>query len=76
MSREIQNPAVISQETGRSAAWKALQKCDGEFKVISPNGYIFQVTCCRGRRIRIREIGESEPSALSGPGKWQIEQIA
>jgi hypothetical protein len=55
---------------------EALRNQDGKFKVTAPNGYIFQVTCRRGRKIRIREIGQSDPATLSGLEEWQIEQIA
>jgi len=54
----------------------ALRNQNGTFKVISPNGYIFQVICRRGRKIRIREIGEPEHSAFSELKGWQIEKIA
>jgi hypothetical protein len=64
---------------------------DGTFKVISPDGQIFRVTCRRGWNMRIREIGQVEnpgPSEVAhhdrfdGPGyqptsrRWQIEKIA
>lgn len=55
---------------------EALRNQQGKFKVISPNGYIFQVTCRKGTKIRIREIGPSEPNAFSQPGGWLIEKIA
>jgi hypothetical protein len=76
---EVENPA------------EALRNQDGIFKVISPYGHIFRVTCRRGSNMRIREIGNSENSELSevahhdrfdGSGfdpavrKWQIEKIA
>jgi len=77
--REVENPA------------QALRNEDGIFRVISPYGPIFQVTCRRGRNMCIREIGNSENSELSevahhdrfdGTGyqptarQWQIEKIA
>ena len=51
---------------------EALRNQTGKFKVISPNGFVFQVTCREGKKIRIREIGEAEVSTFSG---WQIEKI-
>ncbi len=61
---EVANPA------------EALRNQNGKFKVISPNGYIFQVTCGKGTKIRIREIGASEPNAPSQLRGWRIEKIA
>lgn len=55
---------------------EALRNQDSKFKVTTPNGYIFQVTCRRGRKIRIREIGQLDPATFSGFEEWQIEQIA
>ncbi len=60
---EVENPA------------EALRNRDGIFKVISPYGHIFQVTCRRGSNMRIREVGASENAALSESRKWQIEKI-
>ena len=54
---------------------EALRNRDGQFKVISPNGYIFQVTCRRGRKIQIREMGQFEPAAFPKIWGWQIEKI-
>ena len=39
---------------------EALRDKHRTFKVISPYGQIFRVTCRRGRHIRIREIGQAE----------------
>ena len=61
---EVANPA------------EALRNQKGKFKVISPNGYIFQVTCRKGTKIRIREIGASEPNTFSQLRGWRIEKIA
>jgi len=76
---EVENPA------------QALRDEDGTFKVISPYGQIFRVTCRRGGNMRIREIGQVENGGLSevahhdrfdGLGyrptscRWQIEKIA
>jgi hypothetical protein len=54
---------------------ETLRKLNGQFKVISPNGYIFQVTCRKGTKIPIREIGESEPITFSQVQGWRIERI-
>jgi len=55
---------------------EALRNQSGKFKVVSPNGYVFQVTCRKGRKIRIREIGELAHNVLSESPTWQIEKIA
>lgn len=52
---------------------EALRNQTGTFKVIAPNGFVFQVICRQGKKVRIREIGEAKVNALSG---WQIEKIA
>jgi hypothetical protein len=55
---------------------EALRNQDGTFKVISPYGHIFQVTCRKGSNRRIRQIGdESETQLLSEPRRWKIEKI-
>lgn len=77
IEREVENPA------------EALRNEDGIFRVISPYGHIFQVTCRKGRNIRIREIdSENSPPEVAdhdrfdGPGydpstqRWQVEKIA
>jgi hypothetical protein len=61
---EVNNPA------------EALRNQDGTFKVISPFGYIFQVTCRQGSKMLIREIGISEAHERSGSVTWRIEKIA
>jgi hypothetical protein len=61
---EVENPA------------KALRNQDGIFKVTSPYGHIFRVTCRRGLNMRIREIGMSEAVMPSGARSWHIEKIA
>ncbi len=70
---------------------EALRNKDGTFKVTSPSGHIFRVTCRRGCNMRVREIGSSEGVPLpevahhdrfdeSGyepiARRWQIEKIA
>ncbi len=76
--REVENPA------------EALRNEDGIFRVISPDGQVFRVTCKKGHSMRIREIGNSESSPcevahherFDGTGydpstrRWQIEKIA
>ena len=75
---EVENPAEV------------LRSQDGTFQVISPTGYIFRVTCRKGRNMRVREIGSSsapfravahhdrfDGSACQPAGRrWQIEKIA
>lgn len=61
---EVENPA------------EALRNQDGTFKVVSPYGHIFQVTCRRGSNMQIREIGRSETQLLSESRSWKIEKIA
>lgn len=67
---------------------EVLRNEDGTFHVISPTGYIFRVTCRKGRTIRVREIGSSnapfrahhdrfDGSSCQPSGRrWQIEKIA
>lgn len=43
---------------------EALRNENGTFKVTSPSGQIFRVTCRRGRNMRICEIGSSENQPL------------
>jgi hypothetical protein len=60
---EVENPA------------KALRNQNGIFRVTSPDGQIFQVTCRRGSNMRIREIGASEKKLSSEPNRWQIQKL-
>jgi len=60
---EVENPAEV------------LRNRNGVFKVTSPYGHVFRVTCRRGTKMHIREIGHFEPAA-SEPTRWQIEKIA
>lgn len=53
-----------------------LRNQDGTFDVVSPYGYIFRVTCRRGTRMYVREIGQSEPIASFDHTRWQVEKIA
>jgi hypothetical protein len=75
---EVENPA------------EALRNEDGIFRVISPYGQVFRVTCKKGHNMRIREIGslESSPREVAhherfdgtgddpSTGRWQVEKIA
>lgn len=77
-AREVENPA------------EALCNEDGIFRVTSPSGHVFQVTCRRGRNMRIREIGNVENSASEvahndrfegmgyepSPQRWHVQKIA
>ncbi len=69
---------------------EALRNEDGTFHVISPTGYIFRVTCRKGRNMRVREIGTANApfpavahhdrfdgsSCRPAGRRWQIEKIA
>lgn len=71
-------------------ATEALVNEDGTFKLISPSGYVFRVSCRKGRTMQVREIGTSEnvpfpevahhdrfdgsPTQPSSR-RWQIEKI-
>ena len=75
---EVENPKEV------------LRNEDGTFQVISPTGYIFQVTCRKGRNMRVREIGSlnapfpavSHHDRFDGSScqparrRWQIEKIS
>ena len=54
---------------------EALRNQDGIFEVTSPYGQVFQVTCPRGSRMGIREVGESENTAVSEPRRWRIQKL-
>lgn len=55
---------------------ETLRNQTGQFKVVAPNGYVFQVTCRKGRNIRIREVGALEQYVVPEASAWQIERIA
>jgi hypothetical protein len=61
---EVEDPAEV------------LRNEDGTFKVVSPYGHIFQVTCRRGSNMRIREISKSETHLFFESRIWTIEKIA
>ena len=60
---EVENPA------------EALRNQNGIFRVTSPDGQVFQVTCRRGSNMRIREIGAAEKALASEPKRWQIQKL-
>jgi hypothetical protein len=60
---EVENPA------------EALRNQNGIFRVTSPYGQVFQVTCRNGSNIRIREIGASEKKLIYEPNRWQIQKL-
>ena len=55
---------------------EALRNQNGTFKVVSPYGHIFHVTCRRGANMRICEIGKSEAQLFSESRRWSIEKLA
>jgi hypothetical protein len=75
---EVENPAEV------------LRQEDGVFKVTSPYGQVFQVTCRKGRNMHVREIGSLENAPLlvsyhdrsdgsvprPAARRWQIQKIA
>ena len=62
-SIKVENPAEI------------LRNQNGIFRVTSPEGQVFQVTCRKGSLMRIREIGGTEKASVSEPRQWQIEKL-
>jgi hypothetical protein len=62
-TQEVENPA------------EALRNEDGVFEVMSPYGYIFQVTCCRGRQMDIRRISEPKFARITEGTRWRIRRI-
>ena len=60
---EVENPAEFLRDE------------NGVFEVVSPYGHIFQVTCQRGSRMRVREI--SEPKRVRVPDReiWRIQRL-
>ena len=78
-SLEVENPT------------ETLLNEDGTFHVTSPSGYVFRVTCRKGRNMQVREIGAPEKvpfpevahhDGFDGSGErraggtWHIEKIA
>jgi hypothetical protein len=57
---EVENPREV------------LRDKDGTFKVISPYGQIFRVTCRRGRNMRIREIGQVKNTGMENAGLSEV----
>lgn len=60
---QVENPAV------------ALRNQNGIFRVTSPDGHIFQVTCRKGSSMQVREIGDAASSS-SALKTWRIEKLA
>jgi hypothetical protein len=62
-THEVENPA------------EALRNEDGVFEVMSPYGYIFQVTCRRGRQMDIRQISEPQSARVREETTWRIRRL-
>jgi len=60
---EVENPAEVLRDE------------DGVFEVISPYGYIFQVTCHRGSRMSVREISEPKRAKVPDRKLWGIHRV-
>jgi hypothetical protein len=92
MKNSVQEPIMDGEGTVEvEKPAEVLRDQNGTFKVTSPYGHIFQVSCRKGRNMHVREIGHSENGPLSevahhdrfdGSGyeptarRWQIEKIA
>jgi hypothetical protein len=92
MKNSVQEPIMHGEVTVEvENPVEVLRDQDGTFKVTSPYGYIFRVTCRKGRNMRVREIGNAENAPLpevahhdrfDGSGykptarRWQIAKIA
>jgi hypothetical protein len=64
-TREVDNPAEV------------LRNENGIFEVMSPYGYLFQVTCRPGRRMDIRNIGEpASTTQVVKQARWRIRRIS
>jgi hypothetical protein len=61
---EVVNPAEI------------LRNQVGIFEVISPYGHVFQVTCRRGAKMSVREIGEPQRAQSTASKTWRIKRVA
>jgi hypothetical protein len=61
---EVENPAEVLRDE------------DGVFQVTSPYGYVFQVTCHRGSRMRIREIIEPKRAKVPDRELWRIQRLS
>jgi hypothetical protein len=61
---QVENPA------------EALRNQSGTFKVTSPDGHVFQVTCRRGSNMRIREIAGDGNVSPAERKRWEIEKLA
>ena len=61
--QEVENPAEF------------LRNESGVFEVMSPYGYVFQVTCRPGTRMGISEISEPKSAKLTQGTIWRIRRI-
>jgi hypothetical protein len=61
--KEVDNPAEV------------LRNENGIFEVMSPYGYVFQVTCRPGKRMDIRKIGEPKSSPPLQGTIWRIRRL-
>jgi hypothetical protein len=60
---EVDNPA------------ETLRNEDGVFEVTSPYGHIFEVTCRRGFKMGIREIGRPDEAVWGRGVIWRIRKL-
>jgi hypothetical protein len=61
---EVENPAEVLRDE------------NGVFEVISPYGYVFQVTCQRGSRMSVREISEPKRARVPDRERWRIQRLS
>jgi len=60
---EVSNPAEF------------LRNENGAFEVTSPYGQIFRVTCRRGSRMNIRQIGEPHIIGNRDEMSWKVRRV-
>jgi hypothetical protein len=60
---EVENPAEVLRDE------------DGVFEVTSPYGHVFQVTCRRGARMKVREISEPKRAKVPDRMVWRIRRL-
>jgi hypothetical protein len=60
---EVENPAEI------------LRHEDGIFEVTSPYGHVFQVRCCRGRKMDFYDVREPQRVDLPQGMLWRIRRV-
>jgi hypothetical protein len=61
--QEVENPAEV------------LRNENGVFEVMSPYGYVFQVTCRPGTRMGISEVSEPKFAKVTQGTTWRIRRI-